>query len=59
MDKHASQEFTSEVFCCEQCLKEIPAESEEYFETDEYVRHFCGMECYAKWKQARALQEEN
>ena len=37
---------------CEICLKEIPADSGEYLETDEYVQHFCGIECYNQWKKA-------
>lgn len=44
------EDDTEELLNCEICMKEIPAESEEYLETDEYVRHFCGLECYSKWK---------
>ena len=51
MSKVESTEETTEVINCDVCLKEIPAEAEEYQETDDYVRHFCGIECYSKWKK--------
>ena len=49
MDTKPEDEET-QLLNCEICMKEIPAESEEYLEADEYVRHFCGIECYSKWK---------
>ena len=52
MEKTNPQETLIEVLNCDICLKEIPTESEEYLETDDYVRHFCGIECYTKWKEA-------
>ena len=51
MGKGNPPEAPVEVLNCDVCMKEIPSESEEYFETDEYVRHFCGIECYTKWKK--------
>ena len=59
MDKNESPEAPDEVLNCDICMKEIPAESEEYFETDAYVRHFCGIECYAKWRQANEQKDKN
>ena len=46
------------VISCEVCLKEIPPDSGEYLETDEYVQYFCGIECYNQWKQG-ADKENN
>ena len=35
---------------CKVCLKEIPVSEAKMAEADEYVYHFCGLECYAKWR---------
>lgn len=35
---------------CEVCLKEVPKSAATSSEGTEYVMHFCGMECYEKWK---------
>lgn len=40
---------------CAACLKEIPVSELRSGEAVDYVVHFCGLECYEKWKaQARA-----
>lgn len=38
---------------CEVCLKEIPPDSGEYLETDDYVQHYCGIECYRLWQRGK------
>lgn len=35
---------------CEVCLKEIPVSEAKTAEAVDYVAYFCGLECYAKWK---------
>jgi hypothetical protein len=35
---------------CEVCLKEVPTSAAVNFEANDYVAHFCGLECYAQWK---------
>lgn len=40
------------VLSCEICMKEIGHEEGETFEVDEYVHHFCGLECYSKWRHS-------
>lgn len=35
---------------CEICLKEVPPNDAANPETDDYVAHFCGLECYEIWK---------
>ena len=42
---------------CEVCLKEIPPDSDEYHETDDYVQHYCGIECYRLWKEGKIAQK--
>lgn len=39
-----------EQVACEVCLKEIPKSEAVVAEATDYVLHFCGIECYAKWK---------
>ncbi|MFV1984725.1 MAG: DUF3330 domain-containing protein [Thiohalomonadales bacterium] len=38
---------------CDICMKEVPCGECKVSEVDDYVMHFCGLECYDKWhKQA-------
>lgn len=39
-----------DVIACEICLKEIPHDLAYSQEGTEYVQHFCGIDCYAKWQ---------
>jgi len=39
-----------EQVACEICLKEIPVSEAKTAEAVDYVMYFCGLECYAKWK---------
>ncbi len=39
-----------EKVACEICLKEIPISEAKSAEATDYLIHFCGAECYAKWK---------
>ncbi len=36
---------------CETCLKEIPVSGAKVDESADYVRYFCGPDCFEKWKQ--------
>jgi len=33
------------------CLKEIPTSEAKSAEATDYFIHFCGSECYEKWKE--------
>lgn len=35
---------------CAVCLKEVPVAEALVPEASDYFVHFCGLECYAKWK---------
>ena len=35
---------------CDVCLKEIPRSEAKVEEASDYVVHFCGLECYDKWR---------
>ncbi len=36
---------------CDVCMKEIPATEAKSAEASDYVSHFCGLECYEKWRK--------
>ena len=44
---------------CEVCMKEVPISEAEIEEADDYVRYFCGLECYAKWRAQSTPEEKN
>jgi len=47
-----------EMVACEICMKEIPTSEAKSAEATDYVIHFCGTECYAKWKE-QSNKEKN
>ncbi|MDH5325033.1 MAG: DUF3330 domain-containing protein [Gammaproteobacteria bacterium] len=40
-----------DLVACEICLEEIPVSASIHQEADEYVQHYCGIECYSQWKR--------
>jgi hypothetical protein len=44
---------------CEICLKEIPASEAKNEEASDYVLHFCGLECFDKWRSSEDKAEQN
>ena len=36
---------------CEVCLKEVPIAEATIPEASDYFVHFCGLQCYEKWKK--------
>ena len=36
---------------CDVCLKEVPVSEATVSEASDYFVHFCGLECYEKWKE--------
>jgi hypothetical protein len=40
-----------EYVACEVCLAQIPKSASISVEADQYAQYFCGIECYAQWKQ--------
>lgn len=35
---------------CSVCLKEVPLSEAVVPEASDYVAHFCGLECFDKWR---------
>jgi len=48
-----------EIVACEVCLKEVPISEAKSDEASDYVFHFCGLECYAKWKEQNNQLEKD
>ena len=43
---------------CEVCLKEVPIAEATISEATDYFVHFCGLDCYEKWKSQRESPTE-
>jgi len=53
-DKPAKVDLVS----CEVCLKEVPINEAMVPEASDYFVHFCGLECYEKWKKQGGKPKE-
>lgn len=42
-----------ELVACDVCLKEIPKSDAMVPDVTDYIVHFCGLDCYEKWKNLR------
>lgn len=38
---------------CAECLKEIPADATYTADVENYVHHFCGLDCFHAWQKKR------
>ena len=36
---------------CYTCLKLVPKSAARSFEGEEYIKYFCGQDCYAEWQK--------
>ena len=44
------------VLNCEVCLKEIPADAVGRHDAQDYVHHFCGLDCLGVWQKQAAVR---
>jgi hypothetical protein len=51
-----SDEDSCTVFSCAVCLKEIPADAVKHTDTQDYVHHFCGLDCLELWQKQGATR---
>lgn len=51
MTSHPRPDTVVEKIPCDVCHKEIPLSEANRFEAEDYVAHFCGLECYTTWKE--------
>lgn len=56
MNSH-NKSMETENVPCEICLKEVPHSDAQTAEVDDYVVHFCGLECYEKWQTEQPEKE--
>ena len=47
-------EHRCDIVSCNTCLTEIPADAALTFDGQDYVQHFCGLNCLEAWKQKLA-----
>ena len=52
------QTSKDETIKCDVCMKEVPASEAESEEATDYVVHFCGLECYSRWKEQNQQQDK-
>lgn len=38
-----------ELISCDVCMKAVPRSASKSVEVDDYVAHFCGLDCYQSW----------
>lgn len=48
----------TERIACQICLKEVPLSEAIIPEANDYFVHFCGVECYEKWKSGDAKPQD-
>jgi hypothetical protein len=53
--RQCADEEACTVFSCEVCLKDVPADSVKLGVAQDYVHHFCGLDCLAVWQKRAAL----
>ena len=43
---------------CEVCLREVPADSVKQADAQDYVHHFCGLECLEIWQKQAGIHQQ-
>ena len=41
---------------CAVCLKEVPSDAIKLTDAQDYVLHFCGLDCLEEWQKQAALR---
>ena len=44
---------------CDVCLRDIEHDQGQSHEVEDYVYHFCGLECYTKWERQKPAEKED
>jgi hypothetical protein len=53
-----TDETACTVVSCAVCLKEVPADSVRVTDAQDYVHHFCGLDCLEIWQKQAATSSE-
>jgi len=48
-----------DIVACEICLKDIPDSVAQTMEGEDYIHHYCGLECYKIWQEAEKPSNRN
>lgn len=48
-----------ETIACTTCQLEVPETAAHTFEGEDYVQHFCGLDCMVTWKKEQGLPESD
>jgi hypothetical protein len=48
-----NKQVKPERVACDVCLKEVPKSEAMSPDATEYMVHFCGLDCYEKWKNTK------
>jgi hypothetical protein len=51
-----SDDESCEVVSCATCLKEVPADAVKLADAQDYVLHFCGIDCLEAWQEQSRLR---
>ncbi len=43
---------------CDICLKDIPESVAQTMEGQDYIHHFCGLECAKKWQETEKTNKK-
>lgn len=57
-DKNKDKQTKSEHVECNICMKEVPRSEAQVDEASDYVAHFCGLDCFDKWKNQKEEGEK-
>ena len=55
---HCSDDAGCETLNCAVCLKEVPADAISLTDAQDYVLHFCGLDCLETWRKEAALRRK-
>ena len=53
-----SRPVAPERVSCEVCRKDVPKSESVVPEASDYLMHFCGLDCYEKWKQRETPDDQ-
>lgn len=53
-----ADEESCTVVSCEVCLKEVPADSVNVTDAQDYVHHFCGLDCLEAWQKQASIRQQ-
>lgn len=58
MSEEKTKKEEEPALTCVVCMKDIDDSDAETFEVDDYVHHFCGLDCYSRWRKKKPEGKE-